>query len=67
MFSYNVRAIRAYEKAGFRIEGRQREAILRDGRYWDEIQMGVLVDEWVERRYGRTDDSQVVVDEALVP
>jgi RimJ/RimL family protein N-acetyltransferase len=63
VFSYNLRAIRAYEKAGFRIEGRQREAILRDGRYWDEIQMGVLVDEWVERRHGRSDSG--VVDEAL--
>ena len=31
VFSYNLRAIRAYEKAGFRIEGRLREAIQRDG------------------------------------
>ena len=53
VFSYNLRAIRAYEKAGFRVEGRQREAILRDGRYWDEIQMGILVDEWVERQHER--------------
>jgi RimJ/RimL family protein N-acetyltransferase len=47
VFSFNERAIRAYEKAGFRVEGRLREAILRDGRYWDEIQMGVLRDEWL--------------------
>ena len=67
VFSYHVRAIRAYEKAGFRIEGRQREAILRDGRYWDEIQMGVLVDEWVERRYGHSAEPQTVADGALVP
>jgi RimJ/RimL family protein N-acetyltransferase len=66
VFSYNLRAIRAYEKAGFRIEGRHREAILRDGRYWDEIQMGVLVDEWVERRRGWSEPS-IVADEALVP
>jgi RimJ/RimL family protein N-acetyltransferase len=66
VFSYNLRAIRAYEKAGFRIEGRQREAILRDGRYWDEIQMSVLVDEWVDQRYGHSEPSSVV-DEALVP
>lgn len=50
VFSFNTRAIRAYEKAGFRIEGRVREAIHRDGRYWDEIQMGVLSDEWDARR-----------------
>lgn len=62
VFSYNQRAIRAYEKAGFRIEGRQREAILRDGLYWDEIQMGVLAPEWLERHYGRSG----VGDEALV-
>lgn len=59
VFSYNMRAIRAYEKAGFRVEGRLREAILRDGRYWDEIQMGVLAEEWLERRYG-----SVLADEA---
>ncbi len=55
VFSYNPRAIRAYEKAGFRNEGRQREAILREGRYWDEIQMGILAEEWLEHRYGSID------------
>jgi RimJ/RimL family protein N-acetyltransferase len=62
VFSYNQRAIRAYEKAGFRIEGRLREAIMRDGIYWDEIQMGVLADEWLERRTSVAN----VADEALV-
>jgi RimJ/RimL family protein N-acetyltransferase len=52
VFSYNVRAIRAYEKAGLRLEGRLRDAIQRDGRYFDEVQMGILADEWLERRYG---------------
>jgi RimJ/RimL family protein N-acetyltransferase len=61
VFSYNLRAIKAYEKAGFRIEGRLREAILRDGRYWDEIQMGALAGEWLERQYGRTDMAEEVV------
>lgn len=46
VFAFNERAIRAYEKAGFSIEGRLREAIWRDGRYWDELVMGILVDEW---------------------
>jgi RimJ/RimL family protein N-acetyltransferase len=50
VFSFNERAIRAYEKAGFRIEGRLREAIHRDGRYWDEVQMGALAGEWQGRR-----------------
>jgi RimJ/RimL family protein N-acetyltransferase len=49
VFSYNERAVRAYEKAGFRIEGRLRDAIIRDGHYHDEIQMGVLASEWTGR------------------
>jgi RimJ/RimL family protein N-acetyltransferase len=61
VFSYNLRAIKAYQKAGFTIEGRLREAILRDGRYWDEIQMGVLESEWLERQYGRVDVAEEVV------
>ncbi len=50
VFAFNERAIRSYEKAGFHIEGRLREAIQREGRYWDEIQMGALAGEWLERR-----------------
>lgn len=49
VFSYNVRAIRAYEKAGFQVEGRLRDAIVRDGRYFDEVQMGILAGEWLAR------------------
>ena len=49
VFSYNVRAIRAYEKAGFQIEGRLREAIIREGLFYDEVQMGILADEWFKR------------------
>ena len=50
VFAFNERAIRSYEKVGFRIEGRLRESIVRDGRHWDEIQMGVLRDEWLTSR-----------------
>lgn len=46
VFSFNERAIRAYVKAGFREEGRRREAIFRDGRYWDDVIMGILAPEW---------------------
>ena len=46
VFEFNVRAIRAYEKCGFKIEGRARDAIYRDGRFWDEIHMSVLAEEW---------------------
>jgi RimJ/RimL family protein N-acetyltransferase len=53
VFSFNQRAIRAYQKAGFRIEGRERQAIARDGQRWDEISMGVLSPEWLELQAGR--------------
>lgn len=42
----NARAIRAYEKAGFRREGTMRRALLRDGVWQDRIIMGILREEW---------------------
>jgi RimJ/RimL family protein N-acetyltransferase len=53
VFEFNSRAIRSYEKSGFTIEGRARQAIFRDGRFWDEIHMSVLLEEW-EARQGRS-------------
>ena len=47
VFSFNERAIRSYQSCGFVIEGRAREAIWRDGRWWDEITMSVLDSDWV--------------------
>ena len=46
VFSFNERAIRSYEKAGFRLEGRARDAILRDGERRDELSMAILAPEW---------------------
>ncbi len=42
----NPRAIRAYEKAGFVLEGREREAVFQDGKYQDGLRMAVLRHEW---------------------
>jgi RimJ/RimL family protein N-acetyltransferase len=50
VFDFNSRAIRSYEKVGFTIEGRHREAIARDGQRWDELTMGVLAAEWQARQ-----------------
>jgi RimJ/RimL family protein N-acetyltransferase len=60
VFAFNARALRSYEKAGFVVEGRLREAIFRDGRWWDEVQMGALADEWLARRARRAADSPAV-------
>jgi RimJ/RimL family protein N-acetyltransferase len=48
VFEYNPRAIRSYEKAGFRHEGRRRLALNREGKRWDELYMGILREEWLE-------------------
>ncbi len=54
VFEFNERAIRAYRNCGFMVEGRARESIYRDGRWWDELAMSVLSTEWHERRGGST-------------
>jgi RimJ/RimL family protein N-acetyltransferase len=47
VFEYNPRAIRSYEKAGFRHEGRKRQSLNREGKRWDELSMGILREEWL--------------------
>lgn len=49
VYEYNPRGQRCYEKLGFRIEGRRRQARFWDGRYWDVLEMGLLVEEWHNR------------------
>ena len=46
VFSYNKRAIRSYEKSGFRYEGTQREVIFKEDQRWDIIDMGILRSDW---------------------
>jgi RimJ/RimL family protein N-acetyltransferase len=46
VFDYNPRAIRSYEKSGFKVEGRLREAMNRDGQRYDMVYMGILKEEW---------------------
>lgn len=49
VFEYNPRAVRSYEKAGFKLEGRMRGALLKDGTRWDMLYMGILREEWMEK------------------
>ena len=46
-FEYNPRAVRSYEKAGFKHEGRMRFYLKREGRRWDMLFMGILRHEWL--------------------
>jgi RimJ/RimL family protein N-acetyltransferase len=56
VFEYNPRAIRSYEKAGFRHEGRMRGVLNKEGRRWDMFTMGILREEWM----GLVDTAAVV-------
>jgi RimJ/RimL family protein N-acetyltransferase len=47
---FNLAGIRAYQKAGFVEEGRRREPVLHDGRWYDEVLMSILDREWAARR-----------------
>jgi len=46
VFEFNERAIKCYEKVGFKREGIAREVVYKKGRYWDDIKMGILKQEW---------------------
>jgi RimJ/RimL family protein N-acetyltransferase len=48
VFAYNPRAVRSYEKAGFRYEGRMRRVLNKEGKRWDVLYMGILREEWLE-------------------
>jgi RimJ/RimL family protein N-acetyltransferase len=47
VFETNPRAIRSYEKAGFILEGRQRQAEWQAGKYIDVLVMSILSEEWL--------------------
>jgi len=42
VFAFNGRAIRSYEKIGFKVIGRRREAKLQDGEWHDDVFMDIL-------------------------
>jgi RimJ/RimL family protein N-acetyltransferase len=50
VYADNPRAIRAYEKAGFKLEGTFREAVFKRGKFGDMHVMSVLRREWDARK-----------------
>jgi len=46
VFSYNDRAMKSFERCGFRSEGLLREHVFRDGRYHEVVILGLLQKEW---------------------
>ena len=45
-WSFNERSIKMHRKAGFKEEGRRREAVYKNGVYHDEVLFGLLRQEW---------------------
>jgi RimJ/RimL family protein N-acetyltransferase len=52
LFEYNPRALRSYEKCGFRLEGRTRHDTFREGKRYDSLWMGILREEWLHMQNG---------------
>lgn len=48
VYSFNERAVKSYEKCGFKQEGVLRQEIFRNGNYYDTIVMGILRDEFLK-------------------
>lgn len=48
VMGFNTRAIRLYERLGFKHEVHEREVLFHDGKYFDQILMGILRSEWQE-------------------
>jgi len=50
VFETNPRGIRCYEKVGFQLEGRMRQAYYLDGKHIDVLLMSILKNEWLEKK-----------------
>jgi RimJ/RimL family protein N-acetyltransferase len=49
LHGYNTRALHSYEKAGFKLEGRSRQDVLKEGKRTDTLWMGILREEWLRQ------------------
>lgn len=49
-WSYNANAVKLYRSLGFVEEGRSREAVLHDRKWWDIVHFGMLENEWEKLR-----------------
>ena len=50
LFSHNIRALKSYEKCGFKVEGVLREEGYKNGQYRDLVLMGILRKEWEDKK-----------------
>jgi RimJ/RimL family protein N-acetyltransferase len=52
LHAYNERALKTYQKVGFKLEGRSRGEGFRDGVRFDTLWMGILREEWLASAAG---------------
>ncbi|MCJ1327370.1 hypothetical protein MMC10_004039 [Thelotrema lepadinum] len=50
VLGWNEGALRLYQRIGFVMESREREKFWSEGRWWDDLGLGILEGEWRERR-----------------
>jgi len=69
VFEFNERAIRAYQRVGFVLEGRARQSVRREDRWWDELAMSMLDTDWQQLRAERAEkpDAPPPTDQAPPP
>lgn len=55
VYEYNERAVKCYLKCGFSYEGRTRQSAYIDGKFYDEIIMGILKSDYIKLKddYGK--------------
>ena len=58
VYDFNARGQKSYEKLGFTLEGRQRQALWRNGAWHDVLMMSILDEEFFGK-HGRTGDGKV--------
>lgn len=46
VYAFNERAINCYKRIGFKEIGRRRQACFRQGKYYDQVMMDILQEEW---------------------
>ena len=49
-FAYNTGAVQLYQRIGFVQEGRRRDFLFHNGKFWDFVSFSMLEDEWRQRR-----------------
>ena len=53
VFADHESAVRCYKKAGFKVDGRMRESLFREGEYKDGLRMGLLRSEYKPGKRGK--------------